>query len=152
MKEDEDTSAVEGVGSREQGNIQTHGESNSCKGKGSNKEKHRKTKKQDKNDYTPRTEDNKARRQKRNGQWRRRQQFQKEVERFKNSAAKDRLKSAPTHEDLMKVVRKENRFAKETDKQEEVETKRKQLMEHQRKRAVTFKDGFKDWKRGGTAS
>jgi hypothetical protein len=71
------------------------------------------------------------------------------VERFRNSAAKDRLKSVPTHEDLMKVVRKENRFTKETDKQVEVETRRKQLMEFQRKQAVTDTTGFKDWKRGG---
>jgi hypothetical protein len=57
MKEDEETSAVEGVGSREQGDIQTHGESNSYRGTGTNKEKHRVTNQQDKTNYKPRTED-----------------------------------------------------------------------------------------------
>ena len=37
MKSDEETSAVEGVGSREQGNIQTQGESNSCLGSGTSR-------------------------------------------------------------------------------------------------------------------
>ena len=71
------------------------------------------------------------------------------MESFRNSAAKDRLKCTPTHEDLMKIVHKENQSAKETDKQVKVDTKRKQLMAFQGKQAVTDATGFKDWKRGG---
>ena len=141
MNRDKETSAVEGVGSREQGNIQTHGESNLCRGsgktrtseyctatggrtgdtletdsgesnlclgKGKKEKTHTVMDPQDEEFCNLRTEEEvTATRQRRTGQWCRRKQFQKKVESFRNSAAKDRLKSTPTHEDLMKIVHKE---------------------------------------------
>ena len=59
----------------------------------------------------PRSPESTATRQKRTGQWRSRCANKKKVQSFKNSAAKDKTKSEPTHEDHMKVVNKENRFA-----------------------------------------
>ena len=101
------TSAVEDVGSGEQGNIQAQGESNLGMGQGTPKNKN--------NTHSSRVkttnqniEDRMADRQHRTGQWRARRSQDRKARMFRSSAVGDKLKAEPTHKDLMTVVNKEN--------------------------------------------
>lgn len=149
MKNNSDTPAVESVGSKEQGNTQTQGKSGACDSRSTNgtteTNKHTVESQQDINDNNdksrqqklpgpprkgkgPRSLTKTADRQKRTGQWRnccarRRSAHKKEKKKAqssKNSAAKERMDSEPTLDNLMSMVNKEYRFTKETDKRRSV--------------------------------
>ena len=129
------TSAVEDVGSGEQGNIQAQGESNLGMGQGTPKTKNN-THSSRVNTTNQITEERRAERQTRTGQWRARKAQDKKVRMFRSSAASDRLKTEPTHKDLMTVVNKENRFAKVKEKDTETDRMKREIMAHQGRQAV----------------
>ena len=68
---------------------------------------------------------------------------------FRNSAAKDRLKSNPTYEDLMKVVNKESRFANESDKTTQVKAMGERRRAWEGQRALKGVSSADIWKKGG---
>ena len=107
------TSAVEGVGSREQGNTQTQGESHKSS-KGAAKEQKNKNKHTVNNHSKPNSRTDKGRRrhkysdkkiagrQYRSGQWRLCAGYN--AKSFKKSCDLDRLITEPNYEDLMNEV------------------------------------------------
>ena len=143
------TSVVEGVGSREQGNTQTQGESHkSSKGatKGQkNKNKHtvnnyskpisrrdKGTRQQTKpSKYTDEAISN---RQRRAGQWRLRAGYN--AKSFKKSCDLDRLMTKPSYKYLMNEVDRKNRFAVAQDGQEEADKRLEELKAFKGKQAV----------------
>ena len=68
---------------------------------------------------------------------------------FKRSAASNKLKTEPTHKDLMTVVNKESRFAKVKEKDTETSRMKREIMAHQGKQAVHDVPDQKIWKQGG---
>ena len=148
MKGPEGTSAVEGVGSREKGNIQTHGESNICEGQGVTAPSGDYTTTGGRTDVTTElgrdetTGQNECnngqqqhrlqQRQKRAGQWRQRER----VQAFKNSAAKERQENVPTNDDLMKIVNKECRLEHTPEEKTKVNKRQAQRRALQGHRAV----------------
>ena len=120
MSNNRNTSAVEGVGSREQGNTQTQGElhkgsKGATKGhKNKNnhtvnnhgKPKSRTDKQRRQHTYT---DDAIAKRQNRSGQWRLCAGYN--AESFKKSCDLDWLRNKPSYEDLMNKVDGKNHYA-----------------------------------------
>jgi len=161
MKGPEGTSAVEGVGSREKGNIQTHGESNICEGQGVTAPSGDYTTTGGRTDVTTElgrdetTGQNECnngqqqhrlqQRQKRAGQWRQRER----VQAFKASAAKERLENAPTNDDLMKIADKECRLDHTPEERTEINMRQAQRRALQGNRAVKGLRTTAEWKRGG---
>ena len=158
----EGTSAVEGVGSREQRNAQTQGELHtSSKGttKGQrSKKNHTVTNqskyisardKRSKQQPKPRIyrDDNISNRQKRAGQWRLQAIYN--TKSFKKSCGIDRLMTEPSYEDLMNEVDRKNRFAVAPDGQKEADKKLMELKAFKRKQAVQDMADSRQWKRGG---
>ena len=62
------------------------------------------------------------------------------------------MKSEPTHEDHMKVVNKENRFAKKDRQRKGSQQEKAELMAFQGRQAVLDATNTKDWKNEGMAS
>ena len=126
------TSAVEGVGSREQGNTQTQGESQKS-GKGATKgqqnknkhtvvtcrksisEEHKKGRHRSK--PSKYTDAQRANRQRRSSQWRLRAGYN--AKGFRESCDMDRLMTKPSYKDLMNEADKKNFFAVAPEGQEE---------------------------------
>ena len=130
------TSAVEGVGSREQGNTQTQGESQTSS-KGATKGQKSKNKHTVNNHSKPISEGDKGRRQqskpskytdeaisnrqRRTGQWRLQAGYN--AKSFKKSCNMDRLMTKPSYKDLMNEVDRTNLFVVAPDGQEEADKK-----------------------------
>ena len=147
-------SAVEGVGSREQGNTQTQEESHKS-GKGATKgqqnknkhtvairnksisEEHKKGRHQSKPSKC--TETQRANRQRRSGQWSLRAGFQE-------SCDMDRLMTEPSYEDLMNEVDKKNCFAVAPEGQEEATQKPEELKAFKGRQAIRNMTEARQWK------
>ena len=153
-----ETSAVEGVGSREQGNTQTQGESHKSS-RGATKGHKNKNKHTVNNHSKPKSRTDKQRRQhkytdeaiavrqNRSGQWRLCAGYNSKS--FKKSCDLDRLRNKPSYKDLMNEVDGKNRYVLAQDGQEEADKRLEELKAFRGKQAVQNVTESKQWKRGG---